>query len=84
MGLVIGVSAAVGCVIGRLACFILKDKANVLRNVLGGIFGGILGGLSVFSVNLAVYSWFFELLVAAIGAFVFVLVIKITDKRRRG
>ncbi len=84
MGLSILVSAAVGCVVGRLACFLLKDRLNVLRNVLCGVFGGFLGGFSVYSVNLSVYSWFFEIAVAAIGAFVFVLVIKITDRKRRG
>ncbi len=83
MELTILVSVAVGCVVGRLITLFFKDNANMLRNILCGAVGGIMGGLCVKIVSLEVYSWFFEILVALVGAVVFVWVIKASDKKRR-
>ncbi len=82
MGLTVIVSIATGCVIGRICTSLFKNKINLLRNVLCGMFGGLLGGLSVYYVNLSVNAWIAEIALSAIGAFVFVWIIKITDKNR--
>ncbi len=81
MWLTVLVAISTGCVVGRICTTLFKNKQKMPRNVLCGMFGGLMGGLSVYYVNLSVNAWIAEIALSAIGAFVFVFIIKITDNK---
>ncbi len=81
MGITLIVSAAMGCAVGWLFSFIFKDRANLLRNMLCGIVGGLIGGVAVSLADFEQLSWLIEIIVAAIGAFIFVFIISKTANK---